>query len=122
MLSTMKEDNDRRQTTLTRPWPTIIATDKGIAIVVRELTLNIFLRLFHCNVHEAVETREDAWKTRRVLVRTPGHCSCLPRYSTPEFNFTTTGCPRTLDRKSEGVRGIAVAACCLVAAVELAFG
>jgi hypothetical protein len=38
----------------------IVATNKCVGILAFELTADVFLGLFHCNVHEAVEASENA--------------------------------------------------------------
>jgi hypothetical protein len=36
----------------------IVATNKSIGILAFQLSANIFLGLFHCDVHEAIKTSE----------------------------------------------------------------
>ena len=49
----------------------------------------------------------------------PSRHASTPRYSTPEFSFTTTGRPRTVFKKSEGERcGVLGAVAAGAAAVD----
>ena len=49
---------------------TVIATNEGVAIFGFELSIYVLFRLFHRNVHEAVEACKDAcaaaWQAQRV--------------------------------------------------------
>jgi len=47
----------------------IVATNKSIGILAFELAADIFLGLFHCNVHEAVEASENACERERERER-----------------------------------------------------
>eukprot|EP00964_Phaeocystis_antarctica_P153746 scaffold122119_cov60-Phaeocystis_antarctica.AAC.1 len=61
---------------------TVVATDEGVAILGLELPIYVLLRLFHRNVHEAVEAREHAcaaaWQAQRAP-RGAGHGGTPPR-------------------------------------------
>lgn len=39
---------------------TVVPSDKGVTVLVGLLTVDVFLCLFECNVHVAVEATEDA--------------------------------------------------------------
>lgn len=46
----------RKQTTRT-----IVATNEAVAVLVLQLSIHVLLCLFHRNVHEAIQTSQDAW-------------------------------------------------------------
>ena len=39
---------------------TVVPSDKGVTVLIGLLTVDVFLCLFECNVHVAVEATEDA--------------------------------------------------------------
>lgn len=38
---------------------TVIASDEAVTILGLELTILVLLRLLHCNIHEAIQARQD---------------------------------------------------------------